>query len=84
MMRWIESLKRWIFGQTEEKPVTITVLITDETTKTIQVYYNGQREWLQRSLVNIKQQEGNKVTIAIPLWLFTRKFSRIKQQHRKN
>jgi hypothetical protein len=65
-------------GRAEEKPVTIEVFITDETTKTIQVDYKDQVTWLQKSLVKIKQQDGNKVTITIPLWLFTRKFPRLK------
>ncbi|MHC4690551.1 MAG: hypothetical protein ACYS5F_13080 [Planctomycetota bacterium] len=78
MISRIKSFKNWILGRAEEKPVTIEVFITDETTKTIQVDYKDQVTWLQKSLVKIKQQDGNKVTITIPLWLFTRKFPRLK------
>ena len=67
MISRIKSFKNWILSRAKEKPVTIEVFITEETSKTIQVDYKDQVTWLQKSLVKIKQQDGNKVTITIPL-----------------
>lgn len=71
--------KSWLFDQSPPKPATIEALVMEETIKTIQVIYKNQTVWLQKSLVMLEKQEGNKVTIIIPLWLFTRKFARRKQ-----
>jgi hypothetical protein len=32
---------------------------------------------------NAEKNEGNKVTIIIPFWLFTRKFTGLKQSNQK-
>lgn len=73
-MNPIKSFNNWLFDQSKQKPATIEALVTEETVKTIQVHYKSQTAWLQKSLVNLYQHEENRVTITIPLWLFTRKF----------
>lgn len=80
-MNWINRirlLKNRLFAQTEKRPVMIEALLAEETVKTIRVNYKDQTVWLQRSLVKLKQYEGGKVTITIPFWLFTRKFTKLK------
>jgi len=74
----IKSFKSWLFDQSPQKPATIEALVTEETIKTIQVSYKNRTVWLQKSLVMLKNNEGNKVTIIIPLWLYTRKFTGAK------
>lgn len=81
-MNWIKTIKFFpyrLFNQANEKPTVIEALIAEETIKTIQIIYKDQTVWLQRSLVKYIQHEENKVTVTIPLWLFVRKFPKLKQ-----
>ncbi len=78
MILRIKLFKEWILDldRSEKESLTIEAIITDETEKTIQIYYRDQEVWLQKSLVNIKKQNGSKVNVVIPFWLYMRKFSR--------
>lgn len=81
IMNWmhpIKSFQNWLFNKSEKEPATIEALVTEETVKTIRVKYKNRTEWLQKSLIMLEQNGGNKVTIIIPGWLFTRKFTSLK------
>ncbi len=85
-MSWmhpVKFLQNWLFGQSGKKPATIKALIIEETIKTIRVEYKHRTAWLQKSLIMLEQNEGNRVTIVIPHWLFTRKFNGLKLLNRK-
>jgi RNase P/RNase MRP subunit p29 len=82
-MQPIISIKNWVFGQTEKKTATIKALVIEETVKTIQIIYKNQTVWLQKSLINLEQNQGNMVTIIIPHWLFSHKFTRMKPANRR-
>ncbi len=85
-MNWmcpIKSFQNWLFDQSEKKPATIEAQVTEETVKTIRVKYKNQTAWLQKSLLMLEQNEGNKVTIIIPHWLFIRKFTSLKPANRR-
>ncbi len=74
--RPIKLIINWISGGASRNPATIQATITGETIKTIQIYYKKRTVWLQKSLVKLIKEEGDSVTIVIPVWLFDRKFSR--------
>ena len=76
MILRIKLFKEWVLDRSEKESLTIEAIIIDETEKTMQVYYRDQEVWLQKSLVNIHKQHGNKVNVSVPFWLYMRKFSR--------
>jgi len=69
-MSWINSLLN------KNKSKTIQVELLDETDKSIKIKYGIHTTYLPKKMISFdRTDEGNKVQVRLPLWLYRKSFN---------